>query len=646
MERGKNTVSGDKNNSSLYPDLQVVANEQPTVETSKSRETWSTRFEFLLSCLSYAVGLSNVWRFPYVCYKNGGGAFILPYMITLVVTGLPVVYLELCFGQFASEGVISIWKVLPIFKGVGWAMFIVSGIVCIYYNVIIAWTLYYLFASFAAVLPWSNCGSWSSPYCVEDRSELYNCSRYNGTWLNNKCNTLESVGEKEYAHIQNMSKQNGSYRSASDEYFHGKVLEMSEGWHDMGGVKWDLALYLLLSWVFVSICLAKGIKTSGKAVYFTTLFPYLVMSILFVRGLTLDGSADGLRYYLTPQWDKLGSAAVWSDAAVQVFFSLSPGMGGLITLASYNKYHNNCFNDAIIVTIIDWLTSIFAGLVIFTIIGYMAFELGKPISEVAEGGAGLAFVVYPEVVTKLPVSQLWAILFFSMLFTLGLGTQIVTVTTVHTTLVDGFPEVFRKNPRYSTYLLLALASFFCLTGLAFCSRGGMYLLQLFDNYAASYSLIVIVIVETLAISWIYGADRFLDDIMSMLGKRPSKIWIILWQFICPCILTVILIFTCANLRSSSYGDVTFPLWADVLGGLIALLSIVIIPIMATHAVFKEYFHSNTTLIMAIRRTSQPSADWGPRLLGDRKARAKFNTNNFSNIGSPPVMVLSETFSTP
>ncbi|ESO89519.1 hypothetical protein LOTGIDRAFT_218886 [Lottia gigantea] len=616
----------DKNNGAIYPKLVEKHEddceqqcEQPQ-EDGIERQSWSHKLDFILSCLSYAVGLGNVWRFPYVCYKNGGGAFLIPFLVMLFITGIPLVFLELSFGQFASQGVVSIWSVSPIFQGVGWAMFIVSVLIAIYYNMIIAWTLYYLFASFAEVLPWSFCGVWSTSVCLENKDQINNCTNYNGTFYNDTCYTVDMVGQDTFDYMKNISNHTlSNSRSPSDEYFHEFVLDITDGIEHVGGVKWELALCLLLAWVLVCICLARGIKSSGKAVYFTAFFPYVVLTILLVRGLTLEGSTDGIIYFFKPKWDKLLSAKVWGDAAVQIFFSLSPGWGGLITLASFNKFTNNCYKDAIIVSILDCLTSVFAGCVIFSIIGYMAHELNLGIDKVASEGAGLAFVVYPEVVTKLPISQLWAVLFFSMLVTLGLGTQIATVTTVHTTLLDQFPSLFKGGKR-SLFLLFGIAISCYLIGLSFCTRGGMYILQLFDNFAATYSLLIVCFTECMALSWVYGADRFLTDIETMLGKRPPLIWSISWRFIAPAALLVILIFTWVDFTPTSYGDITFPGWADGIGWLITLSSILCIPGFAIWTVFKQYRSSEMGLVQAIKTVSRPTLLWGPALREDQIAR--------------------------
>ncbi|KAL8566526.1 hypothetical protein ACOMHN_009740 [Nucella lapillus] len=596
----------------------VVTNE---MDENLDRGNWSRKMDFFLSCLSYAVGLGNVWRFPYICARNGGGAFLIPFLIMLFITGIPLVFMEMSFGQFASSGVVSIWNVCPLFQGVGWAMFIVSLLIAIYYNMIIAWTLYYLVSSFQKILPWSVCGPWSSEGCLEDRSEISNCTHHGGIWYNSTCVTNATVGVHRFLQIQNISNTSVlDHHSPSDDYFHTMVLDITDGVGEIGYLRWQLVLGLLAAWLLVCICLARGIKTSGKAVYFTAFFPYVVLTILLIRGLTLQGSVDGIIYFLLPQWDQLLNAKVWGDAAVQIFFSLSPCWGGLITLSSYNKFHNNCLLDSVLVSIMDCLTSVFAGLVIFSIIGYMAHQLHLDVKDVATEGAGLAFVVYPEVVTKLPVSQLWAVLFFAMLVTLGLGTQIATVTTVHTTLLDQFPQLFRKGHR-SVWLLFGIAGFCFVVGLAFCAQGGMYVLQLFDNYAATYSLLFIGLVECVVLSWVYGTERFFDDIQLMLGKRPGKIWSISWKFVAPIALAVILIFTCVNFNATKYADYPFPGWADVIGLMLTLSSILAIPGVALFKVLMEKRTNGGSLWQCARKLTKPLPEWGPALKEHRIQRA-------------------------
>lgn len=605
----------------IISDLMVDNKKPPLIiDENKERGNWSNGVEFLLSCLSYAVGLGNVWRFPYLCYRNGGGAFLIPYVIMLIFLGLPLFFLELAFGQFASESPITIWKISPLFQGIGYAMFLMSTLVGVYYNMILAWALFYLGSSMTSVLPWSSCDNWWNTAACQ-KYDTKNCTAQNGIMSGNGTCILRQVVANET--WLNLSTNAAKAKMASDEYFHNYVLELSEGLHDLGGLRWELAGCLFACWAFVFFCLLRGVKSMGKVVYFTALFPYVVLSILLIRGLTLDGSTEGIMFYLSPDFSKLKEARVWGDAAMQIFFSLSPCWGGLITLASYNRFHNNCFKDALFIVFGNCGTSFFAGFVIFSIVGFMAHELGVPVKEVAAEGAGLAFVAYPEAVSRLPISPLWSVLFFLMLMTLGLGTQFTIIETVVTTLVDTFPEKLRRK---EPYVLVSACSFMFLLGLCICTNGGMYVLQLMDNYAASFSALIIGLCEVVVISWVYGIDRFLDDIKSMLGKYPFPYhyWRIIYRYEMPLMIMFILVFSWVDMRATKYGDYIFPSWATAVGWGLSSISVIAIPIVIVIKVsrakgpLKERFIS----------LSKPTSEWGPKLQQHRvEAHAPKHTDS-------------------
>ncbi|TKS80307.1 Sodium- and chloride-dependent glycine transporter 1 [Collichthys lucidus] len=325
--------------------------------------TGATRLKFVLTSVGYAVGLGNVWRFPYLCYRNGGGAFMLPYFIMLVFCGIPLFFLELSFGQFASQGCLGVWKISPMFKGVGYGMMVVSTYIGIYYNVVICIAFYYFFMSMTNLLPWTYCNNpWNTP----------DCSGVVGNSLANVTTSLVA-GVSE---VVNRTKRT----SPSEEYWKHYVLNISDDIGNFGEVRLPILGCLAVSWLVVFLCLIRGVKSSGKVVYFTATFPYVVLTILFIRGITLDGAINGIKYYLTPQWEKVLDAKVWGDAASQIFYSLGCAWGGLITMASYNKFHNNCFRDSIIISITNCATSVYAGFVIFSILGFMAHNLNVPVS--------------------------------------------------------------------------------------------------------------------------------------------------------------------------------------------------------------------------------------------------------------------------
>ncbi|XP_053722264.1 sodium- and chloride-dependent glycine transporter 2 [Synchiropus splendidus] len=589
-------------------------------DENKARGNWSNKLDFILSMVGYAVGLGNVWRFPYLAFQNGGGAFLIPYLTMLGIAGIPIFLLEVALGQFASQGPVSVWKCIPALQGCGIAMLIISVLIAIYYNIIMCWTLYYLFASLKGSLPWANCrNEWNTVECMDkDMLLLDSCILRNKstTLIKDTSFCLSANAAGNLTKLLNMTRDgNSTYVSPSEEYFKYNVLHISAGIEYPGDIRWPLAGCLLLAWFIVYASLAKGIKSSGKVVYFTATFPYVVLVILLIRGVTLPGAFDGILYFITPKWEKLNDAKVWKDAATQIFFSLSAAWGGLITLSSYNKFHNNCYRDTVIVTCTNSATSIFAGFVIFSVIGFMAHELKVPIEKVADEGPGIAFVVYPEALTRLPLSPFWAIIFFLMLLTLGLDTMFATIETIVTSVSDEFPKYLRKYK--ALFTLVCCISFFFL-GFPMITESGMYMLQLVDTYAASYSLVIIAIFELVGISYLYGLQRFCDDIEMMIGFRPNFFWRICWAFVTPTILTGILILSLYQWKVMTYENYTYPTWSMVMGWLMVICSVIWIPIMFG---IKMYLAPGT-IMERLKLVCAPQPDWGPFLMKHRGERYK------------------------
>ncbi|XP_012219206.1 sodium- and chloride-dependent glycine transporter 1 [Linepithema humile] len=560
-------------------DKYSVANSQAPLQDGEDehpeRGTWTGKFDFLLSLLGYSVGLGNVWRFPYLCYSNGGGAFLIPFTVMLIIAGLPLMFMELSLGQYASLGPVAAYKQFcPLLCGLGYGMVLVSSVVMLYYNLIIAWTLYYMFASVVGgwELPWSKCEKeWSTENCfMPDDAEA--CHSQNGSYFKGKClnsSQMTAMGLM----IENITS--AIKKPPAEEYFNNYVLGISSGIEETGSIRLSMAASLFLAWIIVFLCLSKGVQSSGKVVYFTALFPYVVLIILFIRGILLPGANEGVLFYLTPNWKRLMSAKVWGDAAVQIFFALSPAWGGLITLSSYNKFTNNCYKDSLIVAISNIGTSFFAGLVIFSVIGFLAHELDVPVASVVDEGAGLAFIVYPEVVARLPVAPVWSLLFFIMLLTLGLDSQFALMETVTTAILDGVPAL--RN--YKTWVVLGAAVVGYAGGIIFTTNAGMYWLQLMDKYAANWSVLLIAISECILVAWVYGADRFLDDVQQMIGPRSRLwrfFWTWMWKVITPAALLFILFFNWVKHEPPKYGTYIYPMWADVLGWVISILPVLVI----------------------------------------------------------------------
>ncbi|KAI0215060.1 Sodium- and chloride-dependent glycine transporter 2 [Lamellibrachia satsuma] len=560
---------------------------------SEARGFWVGRLDFILSCVGYAVGLGNIWRFPYLCYRNGGAVFLIPYLTFLVLCGMPLFFMEVSYGQFASLSPITVWRLSPFFKGIGYGMVIISAIVCIYYNMIIAWTLHYFFNSFMAVLPWSTCNNeWNTDHCLDAqrRADL------------NMTNATLSTSA--------LFNSSFKWRTPSEEYWEGGVLRISDGIDRMGSIQLDLFGCLALAWVFVFLCLIKGVQSSGRVVYVTATFPYLVLIILLIRGVTLPGAIDGIKFYVIPKWEKLLDLTVWAEAAMQIFYSIGAAWGALITMSSYNHFHNNCYRDACFVPVLNCITSIFAGFVIFSIIGFMAHETGSAIEDVVTQGPGLVFVVYPQAVAHMPVSQFWSVLFFLMVFTIGLDSQFGMFETMTSAFTDEFPHLFKKR---KLLLTAGLCTLEFLLGIPCTMNGGIYFLQIMDWYSSTFSLMILSFTECVVIAWVYGVKRFYEDIELMIGYKPNCWWKQCWCYITPSTILFVFLFTVIQHTPVSYGTYMYPNWAIVVGWLMAVSSMMPLPLFF----IIKYYQATGGCYQRILKQVKPSSSWGPALDGHR-----------------------------
>uniref|UniRef100_T1J2K8 Transporter n=1 Tax=Strigamia maritima TaxID=126957 RepID=T1J2K8_STRMM len=510
---------------------------QNTETTTDGRETWGKKIEFLLAVIGFAVDLGNVWRFPYICYKNGGGAFLVPYLLMFIFGGLPLFYLELALGQYHRSGCLTVWnKICPMMKGetyqrllftvfprkqrhagLGYAICIIDLYMAMYYNTVIAWAVYYLFASFRSELPWTSCDNpWNTRSC---RSITSNRSTWDEEILN------------------------GTKTSPAQEYFERSVLQIhqSSGIDDLGPIKLSLSLCLFAVFLLVYFSLWKGVKSTGKAVWITAIAPYIVLFILLIRGLTLPGSEDGILYYLKPQWDKLNDKTVWIDAATQIFFSLGPGFGTLLALSS----------------------------------------------------PGLVFIVYPEAIATMDGSVFWSITFFFMLITLGLDSTFGGLEALITGMCDEYPLTLGKHREI---FVGALVVFIYICALPTTTYGGNYVLQLLDAYGPSMSILFVVFVEAVTVCWLYGTKRFSDDVQRMLGFRPGLFWIISWNFISPLFIFFIFVTAMVFYEDLTIENYIYPPWAIAVGWVMTMSSLMWIPIyiiyyvIATPGSFKQVKH--------------------------------------------------------
>lgn len=605
----------------------------------EEREVWGSKWEFIFSCVGLSVGIGNVWRFPSLAYGNGGGSFLVCYGILLLLVGKPMYYMELALGQFTAKGPVAVWNMVPLGRGIGVAQCIVSLIVAIYYNVIMAYCLYYIFASFTTTVPWSYCaseerGGWGVDGDIYSNEFCYTHTNATPTWtcpgdVGNVKKLCQSSSQQFFDRAvrgidQAFTAQSAEAVQGEDpaEATLGNITYALTDPGNIGAIKWDITLCLLLSWVVVFGCLVKGIKSSGKVVYFSATFPYVLLIAITAYGLTLPGAFDGVKELFVPKtWTGHNSIAdpqVWRKAAEQMFYSLSVSWGGLVMFGSYNKFHHKVHITATVISSLDFLTSIISGVAVFSILGNLAHQQGVPVQDVVSGGPGLAFITFPEALSQLPLPQLWAVMFFFMLYLLGLDSEFALIETVLTSLYDMVP----KAKKYKSLLVFLLCAACFLMSLPCVSYSGAYVFQIMDDYGGGMSVLWIAIFEMFFIMWIYGSQNFAKDLDFMLNTQPNSCFstfkhyfmVVLWRLV-PFFLCIILGVSLSVWQQPTNGDcaetpdtcIKYPDWIHGVGILLILIVVAQIPIWGLIMTCYYLCAPSKSLADVIR----PTKDWGP-----------------------------------
>ena len=482
------------------------------------KERWSNKVEYILSLVGFAVGFGNVWRFSYYVQLNGGGAFLIPYFLMLILLGIPAFYLEVHIGKIAQVGPHkAMHRLVPAFGGAGVASIVTMVYITYYYSLLIAYILFYLFSSFQIPPAWS--------------SQYYgNLTQQNHSILTNSCN-----------------------ESASELFYYISVAAVSPSIDDISGFSWKLMLCIIGAWTLIFICTFKGIKSFGKVAYVTTLFPYIVLFVLLVRGATFEGAAQGLEDLFIPDLSLLLNFKVWLQAGSQIFFSLSLGSGGNIVLASHLDQKSNVFFDVIFVSIVNSATSIYAAIVVFMILGHNAqCPNGSGVGGIV-AGPGLVFIAFASALLDTPPASLWSVLFFLMMLSLGLSSQFPSLQAL-TEAARAIPYISRLHETLVSFIICVL---FTLCSIIFVLGNGQYIFGLIDEFAASYSLFVVIFFEFIGVAWFFGVKKLLwyeTDIKTVASSkgRLDRIrsnrwfrrftyyfWSVSWKIVAPLIMLVI-----------------------------------------------------------------------------------------------------------
>ncbi len=467
------------------------------------RAQWKTHMGFVLAAIGSAIGLGNIWRFPYLCYKNGGGAFLIPYTIALFTVGIPLMILEIGLGQkMRGSAPMSFARINKHWEWLGWwaVNFVMFGIV-LYYSVVIAWLLNYVFYSF-----------------------------------------------------------NLSWGADPNGFFFKNFLNITGGPTQLGDVRthilFALALVWFINWLVVFFGVQRGVERANK-IFMPVLF--ILTSILVIWSINLPGAKQGIRWYLKPDFSTLSKPQVWIDAFSQIFFTLSIGFGIIIAYASYLPRKANISKDAFCISLTNCLYSIFAGFAVFGTLGYMSYAIGQPFNKIVTESIGLAFVAYPKAISLLPgPAQIFGAMFFITLVVAGLSSAVSILEAFSCAVTDKF-----HYSRRSVVTSLSIIGF--LGGIVFATGGGLFWLDIVDHFLTHYGLVVVGILECILVGWIFKALKlreYINQISS--GFLIGKWWDFSIKFLIPVLLGIILLNDLIREFSSSYGG--YPWLANILIG--------------------------------------------------------------------------------
>ncbi|GAB4151234.1 MAG: sodium-dependent transporter [Planctomycetota bacterium] len=453
---------------------------------------WSNRTEFIMAAVGSAIGLGNIWRFPYVCYKNGGGAFLIPFIVALFAAGIPLLIMKFAVGQSSRFGAPkALGGLNRNWTWLGWMAVLVGFFIAAYYAVVMGWSFNYLYYSFAG-MPWGV--------------------------------DVEQI----------------------ERFFMKDVLDFIPlGEVGAGAVVWPVFIGLILTWVAIYFSIFKGVKTVGKVVWITVPLPALILVILIIRGITLPGSAKGLETFLTPDFAALADPSVWLAAVGQVFYSLSLGFGIMIAYSAHNPRVSDINNSAFMTGIWDSLFAFLCGFAVFSVLGFLAHALNSEVSDVAKAGPGLAFVIFPTILAKLPaLNQLFSVLFFIMLLTLGIDSAFSLVEAIAKAVKD-----FTTKMRVEVLALIVCLVLFVF-GIPFALRSGLMTLDIVDHYM-NIGLVIVCFLECILIGWISGTENLRSYANEVSDFRIGKWWDVCIKWVIPFSLAILLI---ANI----YDDIVKP----------------------------------------------------------------------------------------
>ena len=489
---------------------------------SAERESWSARSGFILAAVGSAVGLGNIWRFPYVAYENGGGAFFLPYLIALLTAGFPLLFLDYIVGQKHKGAPPTAYRrLIKSAEGIGWWQVAVCTVIGIYYASVLSWAGNYTI--FALDQSWG------------DDPKSFFLGQY-----------LQMASAVEFTYLPNL--------------LIGLV------------VVWSLVLFIMYGGI------KKGVEFCNKI-----FIPLLIVmfGIMVAKAVSLEGASLGLDGFFKPEWSGLANPKVWLAAYGHVFFSMSIGFGIMVTYASYLKKNANLTGSGLVVGFANSSFELLAGIGIFSAIGFMAHTQGVGIKDVAAGGPGLAFMVFPKIISTMGgAGNLVGFLFFASLFVAGVTSMASILQVPISAVQDKFG--WSKNKAVtivgggSAIVSIAL----------FSTTSALILVDIIDHFANNIGIVFGAILSIIWVTWVHRSllPKLIEHNNRISSVKLGKGWAFMLTVVTPVSLIVTLSLSLVKLLQENYEGYTTGTLLVFGWGVVALfaLSALVLPRIKSH----------------------------------------------------------------
>lgn len=475
----------------------------------ETREQWSSQYGFLIAAVGSAIGLGNIWRFPGVAYDNGGGAFMIPYLVALLTAGIPILLLDYALGHRYRGSAPTVFRRLG--KGaepLGWFQVAVALVIASYYAVILVWSARYI--GFSVTEAWG-----------EDALGFFV-----GDFLRDAGATLT--------------------------------------FDFVPGIFWPAIALWVLAFVIMALGVRRGLEAANKI-----FMPILVVCFLalVVRALFLDGSLEGLNAFFTPDWGALADGSVWVAAYGQIFFSLSIAFGIMLTYSSYLPRRANIAPVGLVAAFANSSFELLAGIGVFATLGFMAASQGVGVGEL-EGitGVVLSFGTFPQVISMMPGGPIFGVLFFTSL-TLAGFTSLVSILQVPLAAIQ---EKFGISHTAATTVVVGVGGVISL--IFYTTTSGLAMLDTVDYFTNNFGVVASAVLMAVVVTYLVRKLPELRAHLNTVSTLSiGRWWEVLVAIVVPVMLTIMIVWTLTETLREPYGGYPWSFVNIVGWGVLALM---------------------------------------------------------------------------